>query len=130
LGALEGAEKNKAKEILAFEITKLIHSEEDAIKAQEAARALFGGGSDSENIPTTELTKAELGEGMTVIDLMFKAGLIKSKSEGRRLIEQAGVSVNDAVIDDIGATVEEKDFEDGKLMLKKGKKTYHRIKLV
>ncbi|HOK50080.1 MAG TPA: S4 domain-containing protein, partial [Sedimentibacter sp.] len=85
---------------------------------------------DSENIPTTELTKAELGEGMTVIDLMYKAGLIKSKSEGRRLIEQAGVSVNDAVIDDIGATVSEKDFEEGKLMLKKGKKTYHRIKLV
>ncbi len=130
LGALEGAEKNKAKEILAFEITKMIHSEEDAIKAQEAARALFGGGADSENIPTTELTKAELGEGMTVIDLMYKAGLIKSKSEGRRLIEQAGVSVNDAVIDDIGATVSEKDFEEGKLMLKKGKKTYHRIKLV
>lgn len=130
LGALEGAEKNKAKEILAFEITKMIHSEEDAIKAQEAARALFGGGADSENIPTTELTKAELGEGMTVIDLMYKAGLIKSKSEGRRLIEQAGVSVNDAVIDDIGATASEKDFEEGKLMLKKGKKTYHRIKLV
>jgi tyrosyl-tRNA synthetase len=61
---------------------------------------------------------------------MYKAGLIKSKSEGRRLIEQAGVSVNDAVIDDIGATVSEKDFEEGKLMLKKGKKTYHRIKLV
>ena len=130
LGALEGAEKNKAKEILAYEITKLIHSEEDARKAQEAARALFGGGADSENVPTTELTKSELGEGMPVIDLMQKAGLIKSKSEGRRLIDQAGVSVNDLVVDDIGATVTEKDFEDGKLMIKKGKKTYHRIKLV
>ena len=130
LGALEGAEKNKAKEILAYEITKLIHSEEDARKAQEAARALFGGGADSENVPTTELTKSELGEGMPVIDLMQKAGLIKSKSEGRRLIDQAGVSVNDLVVDDIGATVTDKDFEDGKLMIKKGKKTYHRIKLV
>lgn len=130
LGALEGAEINKAKETLAFEVTKLIHSEEDAIKAQEAARALFGGGSDSENIPTTELTIAELGESMTVIDLMSKAGLIKSKSEGRRLIDQSGVTVNDAVIEDVGATVTDADFEDGKLMIRKGKKAYHRIKLV
>ncbi|MDD4088210.1 MAG: tyrosine--tRNA ligase [Tissierellia bacterium] len=130
LGALEGSEINKAKEILAFEVTKLIHTEEDAVNAQEAARALFGGGADSDNIPTTELTNSELGEGMPVIDLMQKAGLIKSKSEGRRLIEQAGVAVNDVIIGDIGAAVTEEDFEDGKLMIKKGKKTYHRIKLV
>ncbi|MFA6782406.1 MAG: tyrosine--tRNA ligase, partial [Sedimentibacter sp.] len=100
LGALEGSEINKAKEILAFEVTKLIHTEEDAVNAQEAARALFGGGADSENIPTTELTKAELGERISVIDIMLKAGLIKSKSEGRRLIEQSGVAVNDVIIDD------------------------------
>ena len=130
LGALKDAEINKAKEILAFEVTKLIHTEEDAIKAQEAARALFGGGADSENIPTTELAKSELGEGMTVIDLMSKAGLIKTKSEGRRLIEQSGVTVNDVIINNVGATVTEKDFEDEKLMIKKGKKVYHRIKLV
>ncbi|WP_312700803.1 tyrosine--tRNA ligase, partial [Sedimentibacter sp.] len=114
LGALEGAEINKAKEILAYEVTKLIHSEEDAEKAQEAARALFGGSADSENIPTTELTAAELGDGMTVIDLMVKANLIKTKSEGRRLIEQSGVSVNDNIIGDIAATVSASDFEDGK----------------
>lgn len=130
LGALEGAEINKAKETLAYEVTKLIHSEEDAAKAQEAARALFGGSADSENIPTTELTTAELGDGMTVIDLMVKANLIKTKSEGRRLIEQSGVSVNDNIISDIAATISSSDFEDGKLMIKKGKKTYHRIKLV
>ena len=130
LGALEGSEINKAKEILAFEVTKLIHTEEDAVNAQEAARALFGGGADSENIPTTELTKAELGERISVIDIMLKAGLIKSKSEGRRLIDQSGVAVNDVILDDIGTAVTEKDFEDGKLMIKKGKKTYHRIKLV
>jgi len=129
LGALEGSEINKAKEILAFEVTKLIHTEEDALNAQEAARALFGGGADSDNIPTTELTKAELSEGMPVIDIMLKAGLIKSKSDGRRLIEQSGVAVNDVIINDVGATVSEADFEDGKLMIKKGKKTYHRIKL-
>jgi len=130
LGALEGSEINKAKEILAFEVTKLIHTEEDAVNAQEAARALFGGGADSENIPTTELTKAELGERISVIDIMLKAGLIKSKSEGRRLIDQSGVAVNDVILDDIGTAVTEKDFEDGKLMIKKGKKTYHRIKLI
>ncbi|MDD4677916.1 MAG: tyrosine--tRNA ligase [Tissierellia bacterium] len=130
LGALEGSEINKAKEILAFEVTKLIHTEEDAVNAQEAARALFGGGADSENIPTTELTKAELCEGISVIDIMLKAGLIKSKSEGRRLIDQAGVAVNDVILDDIGAAITVADFEDGKLMIKKGKKTYHRIKLV
>lgn len=130
LGRLEGAEINKAKEVLAYEVTKLIHSEEDAIKSQEAARALFGAGTDSENMPTTEMTKAELGEGMTVIDLMTKAGLIKTKSEGRRLIEQSGVTVNDNVVDDVNATVTEKDFEEGKLIIKKGKKVYHRVKLV
>ncbi len=130
LGALEGSEINKAKEILAFEVTKLIHSEEDAINAQNAARALFSGGADSENIPTSELTKEELGGGMTVIDLMVKAKLIKSKSEGRRLIEQSGVSVNDSIVSDIGALVSESDFTDDKLMIKKGKKVYHRVKLV
>lgn len=130
LGSLEGSEINKAKEILAFEVTKLIHSEEDAINAQNAARALFSGGADSENIPTSELTKEELGEGITVIDLMVKAKLIKSKSEGRRLIEQSGVSVNDGIVNDIGAAVSEKDFTDNKLMIKKGKKVYHRVKLV
>lgn len=130
LGTLEGSEINRAKEILAFEVTKLIHSEEDAVQAQEAARALFGGGADSENIPATELTKAELGEGMAVIDIMLKAGLIKSKSEGRRLIEQSGVAVNDVIVGEVSAAVYESDFEDGKLMIKKGKKVYHRIKLV
>lgn len=130
LGALEGSDINKAKEVLAYEVTKLIHSEEDAINAQEAARALFGKGAESENMPTTDLSKAELGEGMTVIDLMAKAVLIKTKSEGRRLIEQAGVTVNDKVVEDVNAVVTEADFEDGKLIIKKGKKVYHRVKLV
>ncbi len=130
LGSLEGSDINKAKEVLAFEVTKLIHSEEDAINAQNAARALFSGGADSENIPTTELTKSELGEGMTVIDLMIKTALIKTKSEGRRLIEQSGVAVNDVIISDVNARINESDFTDGKLMIKKGKKVFHRVKLV
>jgi tyrosyl-tRNA synthetase len=130
LGALEGSDINKAKEVLAFEVTKLIHSEEDAVMAQNAARALFSGGADSENIPTTQLTKEELGEGISVIDLMVKANLIKSKSEGRRLIDQSGVAVNDNIVKDVGTKVTELDFDDDKLMIKKGKKVYHRIKLV
>lgn len=130
LGSMKGSEINKAKEVLAYEVTKLIHSEEDAKKSQEAARALFQAGTDSENMPTTELTKAELGEGMEVIDLMLKAGLIKTKSEGRRLIEQSGVSINNNTVDDIHTSVTENDFDDGKLIIKKGKKVYHRIKLV
>ena len=115
---------------MAFELTKLIQSEEDAVNAQNAARALFSGGADSENIPTTELAKSELGGGMTVIDLMVKTALIKTKSEGRRLIEQSGVAVNDIIVNDVNATVSEIDFTDGKLMVKKGKKVFHRVKLV
>lgn len=130
LGALEGSEINKAKEVLAYEVTKLIHSEEDAINAQEAARALFGKGTESENMPTTEITKEELGEGMSVIDIMTTANLIKTKSEGRRLIEQSGVTVNDVVVSDVNAVLTLADFEDEKLIIKKGKKVYHRIKLV
>jgi tyrosyl-tRNA synthetase len=130
LGALEGSEINKAKEVLAYEVTKLIHSEEDAINAQEAARALFGKGTESENMPTTEITREELGEGMSVIDMMSKANLIKTKSEGRRLIEQSGVTVNDVIVSDVNAAITLADFEDEKLIIKKGKKVYHRIKLV
>lgn len=130
LGALKDSEINKAKEILAFEVTKLIHSEEDAVNAQNAARALFGGGADSESIPTTELKSLDLGDAMTVIDLMVKADLIKTKSEGRRLIEQSGVSINDCIVSDVNAKVTAENFTDGKLMIKKGKKVYHRVKLV
>ncbi|MDF2616997.1 MAG: tyrosyl-tRNA synthetase, partial [Sedimentibacter sp.] len=108
----------------------LIHSEEDAINAQEAARALFGKGTESENMPTTEITREELGEGMSVIDMMSKANLIKTKSEGRRLIEQSGVTVNDVIVSDVNAAITLADFEDEKLIIKKGKKVYHRIKLV
>ena len=127
LGALEGSEINKAKEILAFEVTKLIHTEEDAVNAQEAARALFGGGADSENIPTTELTKAELGERISVIDIMLKAGLIKSKSEGRRLIQDKCVLLNNEVIEDFKFLITKGNFEDNELLLRKGKKKYFKF---
>lgn len=127
LGALEGAEINHAKEVLAFEITKIVHGEEEAIKAQEAAKALFSDGANMDHVPSTEITKEELGDGINIIDLMIKADLIKTKSEGRRLIEQNGVRVNDEVFSDLVKVITENDFNDGKLMIKKGKKVFHRI---
>lgn len=127
LGALEGAEINHAKEVLAFEITKIVHGEEEAAKAQEAAKALFSDGANMDHVPSTEIYKAELGEGISIIDLMIKADLIKTKSEGRRLLEQNGVRVNDEVFSDISKLITENDFKDGKLMIKKGKKIFHRI---
>lgn len=127
LGALEGAEINHAKEVLAFEITKIVHGEEEAIKAQEAAKALFSDGGNMDNVPSTEIAKDELGDGINIIDLMIKADLIKSKSEGRRLVEQNGVRVNDEVFSDLSKAITENDFSDGKLMIKKGKKVFHRI---
>ena len=93
---LEGAEINKAKEVLAFELTKLVHGEEEATKAQNTARTVFAGGGKDANMPSTDLTKDELGEGIQILDLLVKCGLISSKGEGRRLITQNGISVNDA----------------------------------
>ncbi len=127
LGALEGAEINHAKEVLAFEITKIVHGEEEAMKAQEAAKALFSDGANMDHVPSTEITKEELGDGINIIDLMIKADLIKTKSEGRRLVEQNGVRVNDEVFSDLAKTITENDFNDDKLMIKKGKKVFHRI---
>ncbi len=127
LGALEGAQINHAKEVLAFEITKIVHGEEEATKAQEAAKALFSDGANMDHVPSTEISKEDLGEGINIIDLMIKADLIKTKSEGRRLLEQNGVRVNDEVFSDISKLITENDFKDGKLMIKKGKKIFHRI---
>ncbi len=127
LGALEGAQINQAKEVLAFEITKIVHGEEEAAKAQEAAKALFADGANMDHVPSTEISKTELGEGISIIDLMLKADLIKTKSEGRRLLEQNGVRVNDEIFSDISKLITEDDFNEGKLMIKKGKKIFHRI---
>lgn len=130
LSALEGSEINKAKEVLAFEITKIVHGEEEAIKAQEAAKALFAGTGDGGSIPTTELSMEELNEGMDLIGLMQKAELIPTRSEGRRLIQQGGVKINDITVTDFNKTVTTGDFIDSELMIKKGKKGFHRIKLI
>ncbi len=126
----QGSELNKAKEILAYELTELVHGKEEADKAKEAATALFKGGVSSENMPSTDITKDELNEEPTLLDIMLKAKLIPSKSEGRRLIKQGGVSVNDEKVTDVNKTVTMEDFNNDEMIIKKGKKVYHKINIV
>ncbi|MFZ5942603.1 MAG: tyrosine--tRNA ligase [Bacillota bacterium] len=131
LGALEGAEINKAKEVLAFEVTKLVHGEEEANKAQMAAKALFGSAAMNEaSIPYSELKKADLENGMDILTLLQEAGLIASKSEGRRLVQQGGIYLGEDRVEDFNIIVKEDIFQDGKVMIRKGKKIYHQIRLV
>ena len=127
---LEGAELNKAKEVLAYELTKLVHDEAEADKAQAAARALFSGGADDFNMPTTVVDEADFdGEGkITVLSLMAKGSMIKSNGEGRRLIQQGGVSVNDEKITDVFTSVAKSDIANG-IIIKKGKKVFRKFTL-
>ncbi len=123
----EGAQLNKAKEILAFELTKLVHGEEEAKKAQEAARALFGSGANTDNMPTTELSDEDFGDNFTVLDLLQKCSLIGSRKEGRTLIQQGGVSLDgEKVTDPFSAVTKEMFSENGCVVIKKGKKVYHK----
>lgn len=126
----QGSELNKAKEILAYELTELVHGKEEAGKAKEAATALFKGGVSSENMPSTDITKDELSEEPTLLDIMLKAKLIPSKSEGRRLIKQGGVSVNDEKVTDVNKAITMEDFNNNEMIIKKGKKVYHKINIV
>lgn len=130
LGSLEGAEINKAKEILAYEVTKIIHGEEEANKAQKAAKALFGGGADADSIPYTEMETSKFDEGMDILTLLMEIGLTSSKGEGRRLIKQGGIYVEDERVNDFTLVIKTEDFKDGKLMIRKGKKVYHQVRLV
>ena len=124
---LEGAELNKVKEVLAFELTKMIHGEEEATKAQNAAKALFAGGADNSHMPETVLTDDEFTDGsIMLLDMMVKAGIIKSKGEGRRLITQGGVSVNDEKATDPNMTFTVDDFAN-EIIVKKGKKVFHKF---
>ncbi len=127
LAKLQGSELNKAKEILAHELTELIHGKEEADKAQEAARALFGKGQNTDNMPSTELTSDDLTDGeIGILDLLSKCGLIPSKKEGRRLIEQGGITLNDEKVNDVYKKLTPADFADGFAVIKKGKKVFHK----
>ena len=127
LGSLEGQEINKAKEVLAFEVTKLIHSEKDAIESRDAARALFEGGGAKDNIPTVSVPAKMLEDGVDIISLLKEIGLIKSNGEGRRLIGQNGIYIHDDAVSTFDYVVGEKDLKDGALLIRKGKKTYRNV---
>ncbi len=124
----EGSQLNKAKEILAYELTALVHGEEEANKAQEAAKSIFAGAGNSENMPSTNLEDGDLtSDGINVIDAMSKAGLVPSRGEARRLIQQGGVSVDDVKVTDPNYIIPLSDFEKGYIIIKKGKKVFHKL---
>ena len=128
LSSLEGAEINKAKEILAFEVTKLVHGEEEAVKAQEGARATFAGGSSRENIPTKEFAVSDFaGEGKGVLNLLKELGLASSNGDARRTVEQGGLSVNGEKLTDPRAKITEDLFEAGEILVQKGKKKFIKV---
>ena len=125
----EGSQLNTAKEILAFELTKLVHGEEEALRAQETSRAVFSGAGVSENMPTTELTSEDLNEGkIGLLALMVKGQLSASNGEARRLVQQGGVSVEDQKVTDPAYQIEEEALKNG-IVVKKGKKVFHRFTL-
>lgn len=124
---LEGSALNEAKTVLAYELTKLVHSEEEAQKAKDAAQALFGSGGNTADMPSTEVAAADMEGGMGILDLMLLARLIPSKGEGRRLVQQGGVSVNDEKVTDPTLVIDAARFTDGTLIIKKGKKVYHKM---
>ena len=129
MASWEGSQLNRAKEILAYELTALVHGEEEAKKAEASAKALFAGGGSSDNIPTTELTEEDLTDGATdIMSLLVKSGLCVSKSDARRNVQQGGVTVDDQKVTDIGASYTAEQLKAG-ILLKRGKKNYNKIVL-
>ena len=127
----EGSQLNEAKEILAYELTKLVHGEEEAEKAKAASKALFAGGGDTEHMPTTELTNDDFGGGsIDVLTLLVKCGLAASNGEARRLVQQGGVTVNDEKVTAIETTFGCEQFTGDGVVIKKGKKVFHKAVLV
>ena len=121
------AQLNQAKEILAWELTNMVHGKEEADKAQAAARALFSTGGDVGNMPTTELDEGKFDGGkISAVSLLVACGLCPSNGEARRLIQQGGMMVNDRKVTDIGETFGQEDFTGDGVIIKKGKKVYHR----
>ncbi|MGL4655536.1 MAG: tyrosine--tRNA ligase [Sarcina sp.] len=125
LCALEGSAINEAKKVLAFEVTKLIHGEEEAKKAMEAAESLFGAGGSMDNVPTIEIEESAVGAEL--LEVLTNNGVFKSKGEGRRLIQQGGVSVNDVKLEDDKKVIEMSDFKDDMILVKRGKKKFYKI---
>ena len=127
----EGAKLNEAKDILAYELTKLVHGDEEADKARQASKALFSGAGDAAHMPTTELTNDDLGGGqINILNLMVRCGLCASKGEARRLVQQGGVSVNDRKVESIDEALGCEQFTGEGVIIRKGKKVFHRAVLV
>lgn len=121
---MEGAEYNKAKELLAYELTKLVHGEAEASKAKEASKALFGGNSSNENMPTVEIDSADFNDStIGLLNLVVKAGLATSVSEARRLVQQGGITVNDEKMTDAKAQIK----LEGEIIIRKGKKVFKKV---
>ena len=129
LSSATGAAINKSKEVLAYEITKLVHGQEEAENAKESAKSLFGGASTNKLAPTTQISAADFNEGMALVDIMVMAGLAASKSEARRAILQGGVSINDVKINELTHTILPADFVDNCIIVQNGKKNFHKIEL-
>jgi tyrosyl-tRNA synthetase len=128
LGALEGSDINEAKKVLAFEVTKVVHGEEEAKKARDAAEAMFGGvAADEAAVPSTDVKKRSIESGMNIVDLLLLTELVTSKSEARRLIDQGGIYLNNERVENDQVTVALNDVEDGKVVLRKGKKVFHNV---
>ena len=124
----EGAQLNEAKDILAFELTKLVHGEEEAAKAREASKALFGGGANLDNMPTTTLSGEDFTDGkIDILDILLKTGITKSRGEGRRLVQQGGVSVDDKKVTEIGLSFTLDELNANPIIVKKGKKIFHKV---
>ena len=127
LGALEGSEKNKAKRVLAYEVTKLVHGEEEANKAQQAAEALFGGGAAAGSVPTTHITEAQLDEDARVTTWAVNCGLCKSRGEARKTVEGGGLYIGDEKVSDVNKTLTWAELQGEGVLLRKGKKSYHKL---
>ncbi|MBQ5592914.1 MAG: tyrosine--tRNA ligase [Clostridia bacterium] len=124
----EGSQLNEAKDILAYELTKLVHGEEEAEKAREASKALFGGSMDSANMPTTTLADDDFADGkIDILEVLVKTGITKSRGEGRRLVQQGGVSVDDNKVTDIALAFAQDDLKANPIIVKKGKKVFHKV---
>ncbi len=128
MDAWEGSQLNQAKELLAFELTKMVHGEEEAAKAQESAKALFGGGGDSENIPVCELEESDLPDGgIDILSVLVKAGLNVSRSDARRAVEQGGVTVDNEKVSDVKASFTREQLSGEGIVVRRGKKNYKKV---
>ncbi len=126
---LEGQELNKVKCLLAYEVTKMVHGEDAAKKANDAAMAIFSGGSDTTNMPSAEVSSSDIQSGVNVLDLLLTLKLVPSKSEARRLVQQNGLAINGDKVTAVDAVINSDFFKDGKMIIKKGKKTFLKVTL-